>query len=245
MKRAILPILIMIVAASCNSSRRAENSLSEKERQEGWHLLFDGKTTDGWHLYGEKSAGNFWKASNGLLYPDQENSKNYDNSQKKDLVTNDEFGDFHLKLEWRISEKGNSGIIFYIKEDKKYESTYLTGPEMQILDNGTPTRAGHPDARIFTHRAGDLYDLLPSKEAVKPQGEWNQIEIKSVKGKLDFYMNGVHTLSTRLWNQEWKDMLAISKFKYMPDFGTFTNGRIALQYHGDAVWFRNMKIRRL
>ncbi len=245
MKKAMLPVLIVMIAVGCNSSKRMENSLSDKEKQEGWRLLFDGKTTQGWHLYGEKTAGNFWKASNGLLYPDQANNKNYDNSQKKDLVTDDEFGDFHLKLEWRISEKGNSGIIFYIKEDKKYESTYLTGPEMQILDNGTPTRAGHPDARIFTHRAGDLYDLLPSKEAVKPQGEWNLVEIKSVKGKLDFYMNGEHTLSTRMWNQEWKDMVAISKFKYMPDFGTFTKGRIALQYHGDEVWFRNIKIRKL
>lgn len=245
MKKIFLPVLVVVMAASCNLIKHSDNGLTDKEKQEGWQLLFDGKTTNGWHLYGERTAGKFWKASGGMLYPDQEHSNDFDKSQKRDLVTDDEYGNFHLKLEWRISEKGNSGIIFYVKEDNRYEASYLTGPEMQILDNGTPTRAGHSDAKIYTHRAGDLYDLLPSKEMVKPQGEWNKVEIKCVRGKLDFYMNGEHTLSTTMWDQNWKDMVEISKFKYMPDFGKFNNGRIALQYHGDAVWFRNMKIRRL
>lgn len=241
----LLPLLsILLIFSSCSSSRKT-NSLSEKEIREGWKLLFDGNSTTGWHLYGQETAGNFWKASDGLLYPDQSNQQQYKNKEKTDLVTDDEYGDFHLKLEWRLSEKGNSGIMFYIKEDKKYERTYVTGPEMQVLDNGTPVRAGHSDARIYTHRAGDLYDLLASKEAVKPVGEWNSVEIKSVNGKLDFFINGVHTLSTTMWNQEWKDMIANSKFKDMPDFGTFKQGRIGLQYHGDAVWFRNIKIRKL
>ncbi len=123
--------------------------------------------------------------------------------------------------------------------------TYETGLEMQVLDNGTPIRKGHDDARLYTHRAGDLYDLLASKEVAKPQGEWNHIEIKSVNGKMDFYMNGVHTLSTTLWNDNWKKMVAISKFKNMPDFGTFKKGKISLQEHGEDVWFKNIRIKRL
>lgn len=245
MKRIFLPLLAVVILTACSSTRNSSNGITNKEKNEGWQLLFDGKTTNGWHLYGEKTAGNFWKVSNGLLFPDKDHQNNFDNSQKKDLVTDGEFGDFDLKMEWRISEKGNSGIIFYVKEDPKYEQTYVTGPEMQVLDNGTPIRLGHPDGKIYTHRAGDLYDLLAAKEAAKPLGEWNQVEIKSQKGKLDFYMNGVHTLSTTLWNDYWKEMIAISKFKFMPDFGKFNSGRIALQYHGDAVWFRNIKIRRL
>lgn len=245
MNKLILASFSILLLASCTSTQKSGSSISQKEKDEGWQLLFDGKTTNGWHLYGEKSAGNFWKANNGLLFPDTENQKNFGNDQKKDLVTDEDFGDFHLKLEWRISEKGNSGILFFIKEDPKYDNTYVTGPEMQVLDNGTPIRKGHEDGKLYTHRAGDLYDLLASKEANKPQGEWNQVEIKSYKGKLDFYMNGEHTLSTTMWNQYWQEMIAISKFKYMPDFGKFTSGKIGLQFHGDGVWFRNIKIKKL
>jgi hypothetical protein len=116
---------------------------------------------------------------------------------------------------------------------------------MQVLDNGTPTSLGHSDGKLYTHRAGDLYDLLASKEAVKPAGEWNEVEIVADKGKLDFYMNGQHTLSTNMWNDTWKQMIAISKFKDMKDFGTYKKGKIGLQDHGNDVWFRNIKIKRL
>ncbi|HYH14866.1 MAG TPA: DUF1080 domain-containing protein, partial [Flavisolibacter sp.] len=96
-----------------------------------------------------------------------------------------------------------------------------------------------------THRAGDLYDLITAKEVVKPAGEWNAVEIIANNGKLDFYMNGQHTLSTTMWDDNWRNMIAKSKFKDMPDFGTIKKGRIALQDHGDNVWFRNIRIKRL
>jgi len=91
-------------------------------------------------------------------------------------VTDEEYENFDLKLEWKIAKNGNSGIIFFVHEDTaKYKATYETGPEMQVLDND-----GHPDGKIVKHRAGDLYDLISCrKETVKPVGEWNAAEIKS------------------------------------------------------------------
>ena len=223
-----------------------DNTLTPQEKKDGWKLLFDGKTTNGWHSYGKEAATKAWAVKDGAVYLDAEAQKNLDKSDAGDLVTNEEYGNFDLKLDWKIGVKGNSGVIFYIHEDaEKYPNTYETGMEMQVLDNGSPIRLGHPDGKLYTHRAGDLYDLLASKEADHPQGQWNHIEIKCVNGKLDFYMNGVHSLSTTLWNDYWKKMIAISKFKDMPAFGTFKKGKISLQDHNEDVWFKNIRIKRL
>ena len=202
-----------IIFLGCNSSKNSstniqDNQLTNKEKNDGWQLLFDGKSTDGWHTYGMTTAGKTWTVKDGALFLDEANKKNLSDKEGGDLVTNEEYDNFNLKLDWKIGPKGNSGVIFYIHEDKaQFSNTYNTGMEYQVLDNGTPTHLGHSDAKLYTHRAGDLYDLLASKEAAKPQGEWNQMEIKSVNGKLDFYMNGEHTLSANLWDDNWKQMI--------------------------------------
>ena len=117
----------------------------------------------------------------------------------------------------------------------------MTAPEMQVLDN-----QGHPDAKIPSHRAGDLYDLVSCKqETVRAFDQWNQVEIVCKKGKLDLFLNQVNVVSVQLWGEDWKKMIAASKFRNMPGFGTFQEGRIGLQDHGDKVWYRNIKIKRL
>jgi hypothetical protein len=132
-------------------------------------------------------------------------------------------------------------MIFVNENAQKYGEPYFTGPEMQVLDN-----AGHPDGKIYKHHAGDLYDLIAApKDASKPVGEWNQVEIIANNGKLDLYLNGEHTVSTIMWDDNWRKMVAGSKFKAWPDFGTFHKGHIDLQDHGDDVWFRDIKIRPL
>ena len=246
MYKLVSVLAAVVIFLSFNSFKSNPMSSSQKnpsiQKDEGWTTLFDGKTTNGWHTYGKKTAGNEWKVEGGALHLDASTP----NKEGGDLVTNDEYKNFDLKLEWKISEKGNSGIIFYVHENpEKYHETYVTGIEMQVLDNGTPTRLGQPDGKLYTHRAGDLYDLLASKEAVKPLGQWNQVEIKAKDGKLDFYMNGEHTLSTKMWDENWKKMVAISKFKDMPGFSAYKEGKIALQDHGADVWFRNIKIKKL
>ncbi|HEY6956682.1 MAG TPA: DUF1080 domain-containing protein, partial [Flavisolibacter sp.] len=246
MNKTILFVLALFII-SCRNNTATMNSTNESQAaaDDGWISLFDGKTTNGWHSYGKDHVGSAWKVENGTLHAGGE-SKDAAKAEGGDLVTNQEYENFDLKVDWRISPKGNSGIIFYVKEDpSKYDNTYNTGPEMQVLDNGTPTVLGHPDAKLYTHRAGDLYDLLAAKEAEKLAGQWNQAEIIANKGKLDFYLNGIHTLSTTMWNDTWRQMIAISKFKDMKDFGTFKKGKIALQDHGDEVWYRNIKIKKL
>lgn len=224
-----------------DTMQSTHNTLSDQERADGWVSLFDGQSTSGWHSYGKPAAGSAWKVQDGAIYLDTSSKVDWQIKGGGDLVTNDEFENFHFKIDWKVAPKGNSGIIFYVHEDSvKYEHTWHTGPEMQVLDN-----AGHSDANINKHRAGDLYDLISSKEAVKPAGEWNQVEIMSNNGKLDFFMNGQNVLTTTMWDDNWRKMIAGSKFREWPDFGTFKKGRIALQDHGDAIWYRNIKIKKL
>jgi hypothetical protein len=251
MQKLLLFMSVVILSTSYTYAQKkamnsAENRLSQKEKADGWKLLFDGKTANGWHTYGKKEAGKAWSIKDGAFYLDAEEMKKSGEGSGGDLVTNEEYDNFDLKLDWKIGFKGNSGVIFYIHEDPaKYSQTYETGMEMQVLDNGTPIRRGHDDGRLYTHRAGDLYDMMASKEVDNPQGEWNHIEIVSKNGKLDFYMNGVHTLSTTMWNDYWRKMISISKFKDMKGFGTFKKGKISLQEHGEDVWYKNIRIKRL
>jgi hypothetical protein len=217
------------------------NKITAAEQSEGWQSLFDGTSKNAWHVFNDTSDGSAWKVADGTLYLDTTNKKDGKMPGGGDIVTNDEYENFHLKLEWKLGPAGNSGIMFYVQEGPQYERTFHTGPEMQVLDN-----AGHPDAKVPKHHAGDLYDLIASSpETVKPAGEWNQVEIIANKGTLEFHLNGSKILSTTLWNDTWKKLVAESKFKKWPGFGTYKKGRIALQDHGDEVWFRNIKIRKL
>ncbi|MHC2991378.1 glycosyl hydrolase [Pontibacter sp. HJ8] len=225
-----------------NENPAQQDTTSVATTEEGFEPLFDGKTTQGWHTYGKSSIGKAWKVEDGTLRLDASNKKDWQTNEGGDILTEQAFDNFHLKLDWKIAKDGNSGIIFYAQEDTtKYDHAWQTGPEMQVLDN-----AGHPDAKINKHRAGDLYDLIASSpETVKPAGEWNQVEIISNNGQLEFYQNGEKVVSTTLWDDNWKKLIAGSKFKDMPGFGTFKSGKIALQDHGDNVWFRNIRIKRL
>jgi hypothetical protein len=217
-------------------SVHAQNTLSAREKKEGWKLLFDGKTTDGWRNYNSDKITDRWKAANGELYLDKTVTEG-----KGDIVTKDEYKDFDLTYDWKIDSCGNSGVIFNVVEDPKFSATYFTGPEMQVLDNTC-----HPDAKIIKHRAGDLYDLIScSTETVKPAGEWNVARIVSKNAKMEFYLNGTKVVEFTMHTPEWDEMVAKSKFKEWPQFGKALKGRIALQDHGDGVWFRNIKIREL
>jgi cytochrome c len=219
----------------------ALNTLSEKEKSEGWKLLFDGKTTAGWRTFKKDKIGAAWKVKDGALTLDNSNKKDWQTNGGGDIITADEYENYELSLEWKLQKCGNSGVIFNVVENDKYDYVWQTGPEMQVLDN-----ICHPDGRIEKHRAGDLYDLIETKfVAVNPSGEWNYARLISNKGHYEFWLNGYKLVEFQMHNDEWNKLVAASKFKDMPDFGKATKGHIALQDHGDQVWYRNIKIKEL
>lgn len=218
---------------------QTNNELSSNEFKDGWRLLFDGKTPTGWHTYNQKTFGPAWKIVNGTLYCDT--TYHVPEGKEGDICTDGVYENFDLKYEWRISKNGNSGVMFLVQESPKYEAPYQTGPEMQILDND-----GHPDGKILKHRAGNLYDLIASSsEPVNPVGDWNKAEIILNHGSLTFILNGVIVVATTLWDQNWDKMVSFSKFSQMPGFAKSKSGHIDLQDHGNAVWFRNIRIKTL
>ena len=249
MKKIVVLACAVSLLAACNSensqstSETATNKDSAGQQQgDTWVSLFDGKTTAGWHRYGGGPAGAAWKVSDGVLYLDTTVKKDWQIKEGGDLVSDEEYDNFDLKLDWKIAPGGNSGIIIYVSEDSaKYKQTWNTGPEMQIVDND-----GHPDGKLVKHQAGDLYDLIASsKKVAKPAGEWNECEIKSLNGQLELFLNGEKVVATTMWDDNWKKLIDGSKFKTMEGFGTFKKGHIALQDHGNLVSFRNIQIRKL
>ena len=257
MQRRFLCLLFLpLVLVSCGGGEdatRAEDMATPEEvmtadeavvlegEGEWTNLLADG-SLDAWHRYGEDEPGAAWKIDEeGALYLDTSNKGEHGVEGGGDLVTDESYDNYELELEWKIGECGNSGLIYNIVESDDYDYPWQTGPELQILDNSC-----HPDAKITTHRAGDLYDMITAEpENVKPAGEWNSIRLVVNDGYVEHWQNGAKVVSYTAEGEPWEAMIANSKFKDMADFGSSTSGKIALQDHGDPVWFRNIRIRDL
>lgn len=198
-----------------------------------WTVLFDGKSTDAWRGYKRDSfPEKGWAIDNGAL-------KTVVGGDRVDLITREKYKDFELELEWRVSPGGNSGIIYLVTEDQS--ETYQTGPEMQVLDDEK-----HRDGKNSLTSAGSLYALIaPGNKKLQPVGGWNKARLVIRNGKVEHWLNGAKLLEYDLGSQSLNGLIAQSKFKDMPRFAQNREGHIALQHHGEEVWYRNIRVRRL
>jgi hypothetical protein len=208
--------------------QNVHNTLTSEEEEQGWKLLFDGKTTNGWRGFRQQTTPGGWQVVDGALTRVGEGG---------DLITRDEFGDFELALEWKVAEGGNSGIMYRVTEDAR--ATYETGPEMQVLDD-----ARHKDGESRLTAAGSAYGLYAAPAGVvKPAGEWNAVRILVRGSHVEHWLNGVKVVEYELGSPDWKAKVEASKFKQWPGYGRAAKGHIALQDHGDRVAYRDIKIR--
>ncbi len=251
MKKTILLITAMTMAIGCKETKKetgnevpmatTENT-AETATENEWEILFSGDSFDGWHEYRKEGVSEHWKLEDGAMvfHPPKERPE----GTSYNLVTDTEYTNFVLSLEWRIAEGGNSGVMYGVRELPELGQPYETGPEIQVLDN-----AGHPDGKNGTsHQAGALYDMVsPSKDVTKPIGEWNSMEItidrNANEGKV--VLNGEKVVEFPVNDPEWSAMVANSKFAEWEYFAKYDKGKIALQDHGDGVAFRNIKIKEL
>lgn len=229
--------LLLVVATAF---AQQPNTLTKQEKKDGWKLLFDGKTTNGWHTYLKDTVGSKWQVQDGAIVYDQTQPR----SGRGDIVTNEEYENYELNLEWKVTKGANSGIIFNIQEDKKYPATWLTGPEMQVLDN-----IDADDNKKENHLAGCLYDMAGDATVSKPNavGEWNKVRLIQNKGHLTFYLNDIKTFEGTIGSDEWNRLIANSKFSnpMFTNFAKVAKGKIALQEHPGSSQWRNIKIRLL
>jgi hypothetical protein len=242
--RAVGSLLVVAALAGCgnrgSASARAgasegagvaaveQSVLTSDEQAAGWHPLFDGKSTAGWRGYKKAEMPRGWQVVDGALTRVGEGG---------DIITNDQFANFELALEWKVAPGGNSGIFYRVTEEG--DQSYHSGPEMQVLDD-----ARHKDGGSRLTSAGSLYGIYGAPAGVvKPAGEWNAVRIVVNGSHVEHWLNGVKVVDYELGGPDWEKRVGEAKFKEWPAYGRAKRGHIALQDHGDWVAFRNIKIK--
>ena len=231
---------ILLLPLGAPPAALQDNTLTEEERQTGWRLLFDGRTTEGWRGYKRSDMPPGWKVLDGALVRVAGGAGGKGAGGGDDIITIESFDNFDLKLEWKIVDRaGNSGIIIRASEDAA--ASWHTGPEMQVLDN-----AAYP-GRDPRQLAGACYDLYaPAKDTSRPRGEWNAVRILADGNHIEHRLNGEKIVEYELGSEDWRERVARSKFRDMKFFGEPpTKGHICLQDHTARVEYRNLKIRPL
>ena len=234
-------VLVIGLASSCGSKGKTK-------KDDGWTTIFDGKTTTGWRGYNKPAfPDKGWEVVDGTLHCIE--SGTGEAGFGGDVIYDKKLSNFELSLEWKIGPGGNSGI-FLLAQEIPDEPIWKSAPEFQLLDNDK-----HPDAKLGVdgnRMASSLYDLIPAKpQNTKPAGEWNQAGILVYQGTVVFKSNGANVVEFHLWTEDWKKMIADSKFKESngEPFKWFLNtakeGYIGLQDHGSDIWFRNIKLKLL
>ena len=203
------------------------------DKAQNWVILFDGGNVDQWRGYKQDTfPKGGWVVENGAL-------KTIVGGNRVDIITKDIYQNFELVLEWRVSPAGNSGIFYFATEESDY--IWQTAPEMQVLDD-----SAHPDGNRAVTSAGSLYDLIsPTEKFLNPVGEFNEARIKVKNNKVEHWLNGKKILIYEYGSDTINELIAKSKFKRMPLFAKANAGHIGLQHHGEEVWYRNIRLRKL
>ena len=232
MKRIFVLVFGIVAFLTVVAQNDKINTLSEKEKKEGWQLLFNGKDLNGWRTFqGKEISG--WKVIDGVL-----NNSGVGSDHGGDIITKAKFQNFELSLEWKIAPQSNSGIFYHVNE-KIGTAIYESGPEYQLIDD-----KGWPDRLRDDQHSGANYGMhAPKNAVVKDSNEWNQTRIVVDGTHVQHYLNGVKVVDYQLWDNDWLLLKEKGKWKDYPYYGMARKGPIGLQDHGGLAQFRNIKIK--
>lgn len=234
MKNIVILLASLVVSINLFAQNEAINTLTEKEKKEGWQLLFNGKNLEGWKAFQGKEVSG-WKVIDGVL-----NNSGVGSDHGGDIVTRKKYQDFELTLEWKVASKSNSGIFYHVNE-KLGKAIYESGPEYQLIDD-----KGWPSKLDDNQYSGANYAMhAPKNAVVKTLSEWNKTRIVVDGTHVEHYLNDVKVVEYNLWDADWKERKEKGKWKDYPYYGMARKGQIGLQDHGGLAQFRNIKIREI
>ena len=207
------------------------NALTPAEIAAGWRLLFDGRTTNGWRGFRQGALPAGWQVVDAALTRVD---------AAGDIISNEQFANFELTLEWQIVAGGNSGVMYRVSESAS-ELTFFSGPEMQVIDN-----AANPEGATALSSAGACYAIYaPSVDVMRPAGSWNAARIVADGSRIEHWLNGTRVVAYEIGSDDWLARVRASIFRDVPTYGRQASGHLALQDHGERVAYRSIKIRTL
>ncbi len=238
MKNSVLILILGLLVFACKEEKKTEPESAKTgqavmEEME-WESLMD---EGDWRGYNQDSLPDNWSIKDGII-----ECYGKAGDVGGDIISTEQFENFELSLEWKISEGGNSGIHYHVVEDTIYHSPYETGPEYQLLDD-----AGFKEPLEDWQTAGANYAMhvANDKKSLKPVGEWNSTKIIYDHGKVEHWLNGEKVVEFNKNSEDWKTRRNSGKWNDYPDYGNTNSGYLGLQDHGAGVWFRDVKVRRL
>lgn len=244
-------IILLVIFSSCVKTEKKQEAadtvtqvvhealpeLTTEQKAEGWELLFDGQTTNGWQIF-KARKNNTWEVQDGTLHCKalMEGVSGI-GDERSDIMTTNEFENFELAFDWKISPEGNSGVMFRVTEE--FEQPYYSGPEYQLIDD-----QGYPGELHDGQRTGDNYDMhIAENKKLNPPGVWNSSKIIVNDTKVEHWLNGTKVVEYELGSADWLKRKAASKWKDATGYGVAKKGHIVLQDHGNEVWFKNIIIK--
>ena len=229
-------VLLLALITSCTT----DNKLTISEKRDGWVLLFDGKTTEGWKNWNEDQVSG-WLVEDGCLV-----GQGLGGDIGGDIVSVKEYENFHLKWEWKLGDHGNSGVMYHVVEDPKYNAAYETGPEYQMIEDDDFRENGEPyPLEEWQKTAADYAMYLPNDQKQVNLRDWNSSEILFTPEKVEYWLNGKVVVEFVPWSEDWYERRNSGKWDQYPDYGLAKKGKLCLQDHGSKIWFRNIKIKEL
>lgn len=237
-KQNILFVPLMAVGALFSCNKVSHNVLTEQEQKDGWILLFDGKTMDGWRDYNGTSLTEPWHVVDGCIQAKGEGSDGTGY-----IVTDEEYDNFELVWDWKLSKGGNSGMLYHVVERPQFKVPYVTGPEYQLIDEANFTEKLEDWQKMGVDYAMHLPDTPVMK--VNPAGEWNNSKIIFDNGHVEHWLNGAKILEFEAWTDDWFTRKNSGKWSHAPEYGLSGKGLICLQDHGSPASFRNIKLKKL